>query len=154
MADIGAFAGIAVALYAAHHVGDYWVQTDHQAQHKGKPGEIGRSACVRHCVSYVFTQAFFMVAVMLCTDVVVSPYGWFGSLFISGVTHYLADRREYGIMFRFARMLPGKAKFLVLGVPRQGRDDNPSLGTGGWALDQSWHIFWGVFVAALVAVMI
>ena len=30
------------------------------------------------------------------------------------------------------------------------RADNPSLGTGAWALDQSWHIFWGVFVSALL----
>jgi hypothetical protein len=68
-------------------------------------------------------------------------------------------------MFKLARLLPGKADFLKLGVPRplvieaQHPDgsgtsltplDNPSLGTGAWALDQAWHIFWGVFVAALL----
>lgn len=77
---------------------------------------------------------------------------WRGAvaLAISGITHWTADRREHGLMVWLARRLPGKARFLELGAPRAGRDDNPSLGTGAWALDQSWHIFWGVFVAALV----
>jgi hypothetical protein len=84
------------------------------------------------------------------------------ALLVSGVTHYMADRREHGLMFKLARALPGKAQFLELGVPRYvfvadnedadigHRIDNPTLGTGAWALDQSWHLFWGVFVAALI----
>lgn len=171
MADIGAFAGIAVALYAAHHVGDYWVQTDHQAQHKGAEGKIGRRACRTHVLSYLLTQSLFMLAVEIVTDFRVTTVGAFLALFVSGVTHYVADRREHGLMFKLARRLPGKARFLMLGVPRESVHlvshtngewsgdaalvhDNPSLGTGAWALDQSWHIFWGVFVAGLVAVSV
>ncbi len=39
--------------------------------------------------------------------------------------------------------------FWYLGKPRFGKDDNPSLGTGAYALDQSWHYLW-LFVCALI----
>ncbi|MER7268917.1 hypothetical protein ABT344_11500 [Micromonospora carbonacea] len=42
----------------------------------------------------------------------------------------------------------GRIACAALGTPRPGHDDNPSLGTGAYALDQSWHIGW-LFVAAL-----
>lgn len=185
------FSTAAVALYAAHHVGDYWVQTDAQARHKGDGGRNGVIACASHVLTYTATQALCLALAFAVLGVHPRwPLVWAG-LAVSGVTHYLADRRERGIMFRLARALPGKAAFLKLGVPRapqtetiwtpcpscEGRgtsydestggrcwdcraggmqptaiviSDNPSLGTGGWALDQAWHIFWGVFVAALI----
>lgn len=157
------FAAAAIALYAAHHVGDYWVQTHHQSMHKGDAGGEGIAQCLLHVLSYTVTQAAFLAAVILVTGLDANPVQVLLALAISGVTHYAADRREYGLMFKLARRMPWKADFLKLGVPRTGwiwaedgkttvapRDDNPSLGTGAWALDQSWHIFWGVFVAALV----
>jgi hypothetical protein len=139
-----------LALYAGHHVGDYWVQTDHQAANKGKKGEEGVVACIMHVVTYTATQGVFLAAAILVTGIHTTLWAANLALAISAITHYLADRREFGIMLRLARLLPGKDRFVRLGVPREGRDDNPSLGTGAWALDQSWHIFWGVFVAALV----
>jgi len=36
-------------------------------------------------------------------------------------------------------------------VPRPHRDDNPTLGTGAYALDQSFHIFWLIIAALLIA---
>jgi hypothetical protein len=160
-----AVGALGLALYAGHHWGDYWIQTDHQARHKGDPGAGGRRACLAHVAGYVATQSVCLALVTLVTGLDTSVLGLVAGLAVSGVTHYLADRREYGIMFRLARLLPGKAKFLELGKPRRldvlatdrenvERDyvplDNPTLGTGAWALDQAWHIFWGVFVAALV----
>jgi hypothetical protein len=84
---------------------------------------------------------------------------------VSGGTHYMADRREHGLMFRVARKL-GKGSFMQLGVPRsyeifarsteenEARGpmplDNPQLATGAWALDQSWHLFFGVLIPALI----
>lgn len=155
------FAGTAVALYAAHHVGDYWVQTDGQARAKGLAGATGRWACTKHVLSYVGTQAIFLTELSR----VGAHLSWARvavALLISGVTHWTADRREHGLMFWLARRLPGKIRFLELGAPRDlsireylgGTSkiplDNPCLGTGAWALDQAWHIFFGVFVAALV----
>jgi len=196
MDDLSIFAAAAVALYAAHHVGDYWVQTDHQARHKGVAGQEGATQCALHVLTYVATQAWFLALVA----VFVAPLPIMLSavaLAVSGVTHYLADRREYGIMFWLARKLPGKADFMKLGVPRDPRvveawfdcascegrgvggpasdestngrcwdcqgggklpsalmiSDNPSLGTGTWALDQAWHIALGVFLPAMIIAM-
>lgn len=187
----GEFAATAVALYVGHHVGDYWIQTDHQARHKGDAGIGGRIECLTHVVSYLLTQlvCLLITALVLGFDDEISRVGLWVGLFISGATHYMADRREHGLMFKLARLIPGKADFMKLGVPRKpavmwapcdsckGRgtshdastnglcwecqaggilphdfSDNPQLATGAWALDQSWHIFWGVFVTALVMV--
>lgn len=189
------FAAVAITLYAAHHVGDYWVQTDHQARHKGLAGQAGRIACLNHVTTYVTTQWAFMVVLKVVLGVGVSTLGLAALLLVSGVTHYLADRREHGLMFWLARQI-NLDEFLALGRPREPRviemwspcpdcegrgaggqaadestngmcwtcraggqlphhvtiDDAPQLATGGWALDQAWHIFWGVFVAALLAV--
>ena len=158
MDAMAVFSGTGLALYAAHHVGDYWVQTDHQAKHKGAEGHEGRRACLAHVWSYICTQSLFLGALALVTGWQSQLWAAVSALAVSGVTHYMADRREHGLMFKLARLLPGKADFMKLGVPRRGPipgqpgsyDDNPSLGTGTWALDQSWHIFWGVFVPALI----
>lgn len=45
-----------LALYAGHHVGDYWVQTDHEAAHKGDKGLQGVLACLSHVATYWTTQ--------------------------------------------------------------------------------------------------
>lgn len=153
---------IGLALYVGHHVGDYWVQTDHQAKHKGDAGGPGALACGTHVATYILTQAACL-ALTLLVGVRFSLLGAVVALAVSAGTHYLADRRERGIMFWLARRLPGKAAFLDLGKPRLAWTrvdeagqvvplDNPTLGTGVWALDQAWHIFWGVFVATLVVV--
>jgi hypothetical protein len=189
----GEFAAVALTLYAAHHVGDYWIQTDRQARHKGDAGAGGVLQCVLHICSYLATQIMMLLIANAVLQLQLSAPSIFAGLAVSGITHYLADRRERGLMFKLARLLPGKAAFLQLGVPRNpqheevwgqcptcdGRGtshdestggkcwdcrgggmlpsliaitDNPSLGTGAWALDQAWHIFWGVWVAALLVV--
>lgn len=136
------FAATGLALYAAHHVGDYWIQTDHQAAHKGEAGAHGRRACLLHVLSYLLTQSIFLSVMAWVLDLEGGNGAVLLAMAISGVTHYMADRREHGLMFKLARLIPGKARFLAYGGQH---------GFGGaWALDQSWHIFWGVFVAALV----
>lgn len=147
MSDPGLFAAIAAALYAGHHVGDYWVQTDEQARHKGDAGADGVLHCGAHVLSYLATQLAMVLMLTVALDLPVTPHGVLAALLVSGVTHYLADRRERGLMFWLARRLPGKAAFMRLGT-----GGTPQLATGAWALDQAWHIFWGVFVAALLAV--
>lgn len=37
-----------VALFAAHQVGDHWIQTNGQAMAKGGKGWTARTACARH----------------------------------------------------------------------------------------------------------
>ena len=142
------FAAIAITLYVAHHVGDYWVQSDTDARHKGDPGWHGRLHCLSHVLSYLMTQTALLFVASLVLGIHLGYWQALTGLAISGVTHYIADRRTP--LARIAALIPGKARFATLGVPRAGHDDNPQLATGLWALDQSWHIFWGVFVAALV----
>jgi Protein of unknown function (DUF3307) len=150
MDNFAIFAAYGLALYVGHHVGDYWVQTDHQAQHKGDAGHEGRWACAKHCLTYGLTQFILAATIGLTLAPGFPAWRVLAGVLVSVVTHYAADRREHGLMFRLARLIPGKADFLKLGVPRTGRDDNPSLGTGAWALDQSWHLFFGVFIPALL----
>lgn len=165
---IETFAATAVTLYVAHHVGDYWVQTDVQARGKGQAGHAGRVHCLSHVLSYVATQAFLLAMASTVLDMDLSGWGALAGLAVSGVTHYMADRREHGQMVKLARLL-GMSGFLSLGVPRRGQIlvhldddptmervqvDNPQLATGAWALDQSWHIFWGVWVAGLLVTVL
>jgi hypothetical protein len=46
-----------------------------------------------------------------------------------------------------------KAEFYRLGAPREGREDNPSLGTGAYALDQSFHYLWLLIAAAITSTL-
>ncbi|MBQ1071637.1 DUF3307 domain-containing protein [Micromonospora sp. C31] len=140
-----AFAAVFVALYVAHQVADHWVQTQHQADCKGQPSWTGRIACAAHVATYTVTAGLALVFLIAGTGLRLDPWGVAVGLAISAVTHYIADRRTP--LRRIAAAL-GSADFYTLGAPRPGRDDNPSLVTGAYALDQSWHIGW-LFIAAL-----
>jgi hypothetical protein len=136
-----------VALHAAHAVADHWVQTDQQARRKGLPGSEGRRACAAHVASYVATQALALYAANRVTGAGIRPGRAALALAVSAVAHYVADRRTP--LRRFAEAT-GLGEFYALGQPREGRDDNPSLGTGAYALDQSWHLATSVLVPALI----
>jgi hypothetical protein len=148
------FAVVLPTLYAAHQVGDYWVQTHHQALTKGKPRSEGQLACLRHVATYTATTALFTGLVWLLFDLDVTWLGFLLGQAVSAGTHYWADRRAP--LLKLAGLLDrstGKLTFAALGTPRPGHDDNPTLGTGAAALDQSWHILW-LFAAALITALI
>lgn len=144
------FAAVLPGLLVAHNVADHWVQTHHQAVTKGRRGHAGRIACATHVASYTVVTAVAVVLLWLVFGLDVSPLGFVAGQAVSAVTHYWADRGF--ILARLAGLI-GKAPFYVLGVPRAGRDDNPSMGTGAYALDQSWHWLW-LFVAALLTAVL
>lgn len=139
---MGEVAAVFVAFYAAHQVADHWVQSSHQAARKGLPGWVGRWNCAKHVATYHLTVAAALFALAAATGW--RPHGWSVAvgLVISAVTHYVADRRRP--LHRLAEVL-NRGEFLRLGVD----PGKPSLGTGAYALDQSWHIGW-IFVSALV----
>jgi hypothetical protein len=146
------FAVLFIALYVGHTVGDHWVQTDGQAKNKGLHGKDatkGRFACITHCCTYTATQCVTVLLAVTVLNITANPYAIVAGFAVSFITHYIADRRKP--LERLARIIPGKHAFWTLGVPRAGMDDNPSLGTGAYTLDQSWHIAW-LFVATLVMV--
>lgn len=140
------FGSIFAALYIAHMVGDHWAQIDCQAAGKAAKTWRGRLICAGHCATHVVVSAAFLGGLALVFNW--SPHwGLVGlGLIVIGVTHYFADRRDP--LAWLARITKHKA-FVELGKPREGHDDNPSLGTGMYALDQSFHIWW-LGVAALI----
>jgi hypothetical protein len=133
------------ALYVSHQLADHWAQTQCQANGKGGRGWAARIACAKHVATHI-TLSVACLTALLAVDVHITPWRMAAGLAVIAVTHYWADRREP--LRKLATML-GKAGFHALGAPRKGHDDNPTLGTGAYALDQSFHFFW-LFIAALI----
>lgn len=143
------FAAVLPALLVAHTVADHWVQSSHQAGHKGLPGWPGRRACAAHVASYTVVTSLVTGLLWWALALPVHPVGFVLGQVISAVTHYWADRRS--TLAWLARLL-GKGEFYRLGTPRAGREDNPTLGTGAYVLDQSFHWLWLLVAALLTAV--
>jgi hypothetical protein len=146
IARAATFAAVFADLFVAHQVADHWVQTDTQACRKGLPGWPGRRACATHVATYTLTALVALGVLTLVTGLDTNPWQVAAGLTVSAVTHYIGDRRTP--LRKLAELL-GAGQFFTLGVPRPGRDDNPSIGTGSYALDQSFHYLW-LFIAALV----
>lgn len=137
-------------MHAAHQVADHWVQTDHQAAHKGLPGRVGRVACAAHVAGYTAANAAAVVAMHRALGLPVSWRAVLAGQAVSALTHYWADRRT---PLRWLAERVGRGRLYALGAPRPGTDDQPHLGTGAYALDQSWHIGW-IAVGALVTALL
>lgn len=140
------FAVVLPALLVAHNVADHWVQTGHQAAAKGTRDWSGRVACVAHVASYTAVTAGAVAVLWAVLGLSVTVAGFVLGQVVSAVTHYWADRRF--TLAWLARLL-GKSAFYALGAPRPDRDDNPTIGTGAYVLDQAWHWLW-LFAAALL----
>lgn len=141
------FAAVFAALYAAHSFGDHWFGQSHrQALGKGARTRQG----VRHCLGHVALLALHKVAALAAVCVVtglrLSLLAAAIGLTVDAISHYWADRR-YTLEGLAKRT--GKHGFYQLGQPRPGHDDALHLGTGAYALDQSWHVAW-LFVTALI----
>lgn len=144
------FAVVLPTLLVAHNVADHWVQTHHQSCTKGQTGWVGRWNCLKHVATYTAVTALAVGLVAGLFHLPITPAGVVLGQLISAVTHYWADRRT--TLAKLAALI-GKAGFFTLGAPRPGHDDNPNLGTGAYALDQSWHWLWLGIAAALTALI-
>jgi hypothetical protein len=144
------FAATLPSLLVAHNVADHWVQTGHQSRHKGAPGWVGRWNCAKHVATYTVVTAVAVGLVVWLFALPVSPVGFIVGQLVSAITHYWADRRT---TLRTLAALIGKGEFFQVGAPRPDHDDNPTLGTGAYALDQSWHWLWLGIAAALTALI-
>lgn len=151
----GDFAAVFTALYVAHSVGDHWVQSDTQARCKGLEGWDGRAQCAAHVGSLTLTKALVLWLVVAVLGIDVSVLGAALGLGIDAVSHYWADRRT--TLYKLAK-LTRKAVFYNMGTG--ARNDGPinyrgkpavHLGTGAYALDQSFHHAF-LLVAALLIV--
>jgi hypothetical protein len=138
------------SLLVAHHVADHWVQRAGQSQHKGDPGWSGRMACAAHVAGYTMVTGLVTALVWWLLRLPITPAGFVAGQATSALTHYWADRRS---TLAWLARLAGKGEFYGFGAPRPGRDDNPSLGSGAYVLDQSWHWCW-LLVAALLTALV
>ncbi|WP_198358441.1 DUF3307 domain-containing protein [Streptomyces fildesensis] len=144
------FAAVFAALFVGHSVGDHWVQSSAQSAAKGRPGWPGRLADARHVVTLTLTKLAVLLPAAALLGLHLSVWGLLVGLGVDAVTHWWADRRS--TLARLAA-LTGKNEFYRLGSLRAGRDDNPTLGTGAYALDQSFHHLWLLVAALLIAVV-
>jgi hypothetical protein len=141
MDTAGSFAAAFAALYAAHEIGDHWLQRHSDALSKGEPGRTGRHACARHVATLTATKAAALAATSKATGLRLRPRAVLAALAVDAVSHYWADRRT--TLARLAGRT-GKAEFYALGDGKAA-----PCGTGAYALDQSWHVGF-LFVASLV----
>jgi hypothetical protein len=164
--NVGEFAGIFIAFYIAHGVADHWIQTDYQAANKGRRDRVGVRACACHVATYTTATAVLVAWTVILFGLHVGWAGFVVGQLVSAVTHYWADRRYTMAALSGILRLDGLYR---LGAPRnvaamratgldgaalagtQAAWDNPSLGTGAYALDQWWHLWW-LFIAAIVTV--
>lgn len=121
-----AYAAVYALFRVAADVADHWVQSDHQAQHKAKPGAEGHKALGGHVASYTVTQAAALLIGNRALGLGLRPRSMAAALALSGATHYLIDRRW---PVRKAAEATGKGGFYELGGP---------LG-GAYLLDQATH---------------
>ena len=90
------FTAAVACLLIAHHLGDYFVQTDHQAQHKGLRGarlREGQLNCAAHALTYTLTQIGMFSWVFGISGYEGPWLIVFALLLLNGVTHYVIDRR-------------------------------------------------------------
>ncbi|KOT90383.1 hypothetical protein ADK70_17535 [Streptomyces rimosus subsp. pseudoverticillatus] len=133
-------------MYVAHSVGDHWVQTSHQSAHKGRPGWVGRLADARHVATLTLTKLAVLIPTAALLGLHLSVRGVVAGLTVDAASHWWADRRS---TLAWLARVTGQSQFYRLGAPRPGHDDNPHIGTGAYALDQSFHHLW-LLVAALI----
>jgi Protein of unknown function (DUF3307) len=140
--------GVYALLHASHELGDHWIQTNYQAQIKGRPDQDGRAACARHVAGLTATHGLALAAGCLATGERLRLARVAAGLGLIAVTHYWADRRTTlaGLADRV-----GKSEYYQLGQPRPGHDDAPHVGTGAFHLDQAWHLVWLAVAAAIIA---
>ncbi|GAA2560190.1 hypothetical protein GCM10010295_57540 [Streptomyces intermedius] len=151
------FAAVFIALYIGHALGDHWVQTSCQAATKGQAGWTGRLACGRHVLGLTVTKAVVLVPVVLVLGLPVGVLGLVLGLGLDAASHYWADRRT--TLARLADRC-GKGEFYSLGTPAHPAhpvtaEGTPAatLGTGAYALDQSWHTLWLGIASLLITAL-
>ncbi|MFI1095118.1 DUF3307 domain-containing protein [Streptomyces sp. NPDC020917] len=142
------FAAVFAALFVAHSVGDHWVQSSAQSAAKGRPGWPGRLADAAHVLTLTATKVVVLLPVAVLLDLRLSAPAVAVGLAVDALTHWWADRRS---TLAWLAKVTGKSEFYRLGAPRPGRDDNPSIGTGAYALDQSFHYLWLLIAALIIA---
>ncbi len=145
---IAVIGGLALPLIAAHLYADHAGQPAAWAAAKGGCDHAGRVACAKHVAVVTLIQALAVGVMLTLTDLDVDLASVVAGLGFTAWSHYWFDRR---VTARGLYRAIGKLGFADLGTPRPGHDDNPSLGTGAYRMDQDWHHLWLAIVALVMA---
>lgn len=138
---VAELAGVCIAMYVAHGVGDRWLQTDHQAVHKGDRGSVGWVAAAAHVATYTAATAALVALVwLLPLGVELTAAGYLAGQGVSAVTHLVIDRR-----YTLAWFVHHVARWKITYYDR--------VPGGAEHLDQSAHHVW-LFAGALVTVLL
>ncbi|PWI43302.1 DUF3307 domain-containing protein [Streptomyces sp. ICBB 8177] len=155
MGTPAAFATVFAALFVAHSVGDHWVQTSRQAADKGRPGWPGRLADARHVATLTLTKAVLLALVAGVLGLHLRVLGLVVGFAVDAASHWWADRRS---TLAWLAKVTRNSEFHELGTPAHPAAPAtaaggyaPTLGTGAYALDQSWHHLWLLIAALLIA---
>jgi hypothetical protein len=135
-----AFAVVFIAMLVGHHLGDRWLQTDHQATTKGSAGIDGWLACARHVASYTAATSLLTVAAVLALHIPVNPLGIVAAQLLSAGSHLIIDRRY-------------TLRWVVHTITRWNRTYYDEIPGGAEHLDQAAHTLC-LFAAALLAVTV
>lgn len=142
-----------VSLIGVHGIGDHWIQTSAQACKKAldkEPMFVALRHCAGHVASYTAAGAIAFLTLALWFGVPLSP-GWVvAGLTFNAITHFIADLRT---PLRWIADRTGLGGYVRHAQVRRGggvvEDTGP--GTALFHLDQSWHIFWLLISAAIIA---
>lgn len=147
------FASSFGALFIAHMIADYWLQTQEQANRKGRRDWLGRLACARHVLGHTVCNVIALAGVYALAGT--WPPNWAAltsAVAVIAITHYWADRRFTleALARVVGRAVNGKHGFYKFGTdPHDGHA--ACMGTGAAHLDQAWHILWLGVGAAIIA---
>ncbi len=128
MSKAGNAAAAYAAMRAAAGIGDFYLQTGHQAAHKADAGWSGRLVVARHAASYAGVQAVALVAANKLLGMGLKPAHMAAAVAFSGITHGFIDRRW---PVRKLAEATGKLGFHDMGAG--------TLASGAFHLDQSAH---------------
>lgn len=141
-------------MFAAHYLGDQWVQTAGQSCKKSldRPDANTLEAhwhCFKHVFSYTLGGFVLFLGAAAWLNLPVRP-GWLvAGLALNAGTHYLIDLRT-PLMWIAKKM--GKMGYVEhCQVVRPSGPERVGPGTGAFHLDQAWHFIWMLPSALLVA---
>lgn len=147
--SLATFAASFAALYAAHHVGDLWLQTHAQATGKGERSPEGRRACRGHVASLTATKATALAGLAAATRTRLPLKASAAALAVDAASHYWIDRR-----YTLEALADGAERIGITGKGAFYRAGDPAAaptGGGAFALDQAAHIAMLSVAAGIVA---
>lgn len=142
------------AMYAAHGVGDHWMQTCGQAAKKALDGAESTASAVWHCAKHVLTWtatlAVFLAVAGWWLGLPLRP-GWVAAgLALNAVTHFVFDLRT-PLVWLVEHVARRGGYIAHVQVVRPAGVERTGPGTAIFHLDQSAHVAVLFFAALLTA---